>query len=73
MIQMYPNPVTSVLYINSKNIELTKVEIYSLLGQKLKEVKSALNTIQIEDLPNGIYLVKAYSGNRHVIKKMIKK
>ena len=73
MIQMYPNPVTSVLYINSKNIELTKVEIYSLLGQKLKEAKSALNTIQIEDLPNGIYFVKAYSGNRHIIKKMIKK
>ncbi len=73
MIQMYPNPVTSVLYINSKNIELTKVEIYSLLGQKLKEVKSEFHTIQIDQLPKGIYFVKAYSGNRHIIKKMIKK
>ena len=72
-IKIYPNPVTSVLYIDSYTIDLTKVEIFSLLGKKIKEVTTDFNTINVDELSNGIYFIKAYSGNRHITKKMIKK
>lgn len=72
-IKIYPNPVTSVLYIDSYTIDLTKVEIFSLVGKKVKEVTTGFNTINVDELSNGIYFIKAYSGNRHITKKMIKK
>lgn len=72
-IKIYPNPVKSVLYIDSNITDLAKVEIFSLLGKKVKEVTTDLNTINVEELINGIYFIKAYSGNRQITKKMIKK
>ena len=72
IIKMYPNPVTSVLYIDSYILDLTKVEIFSLLGKKIKEVATELNSINVDELSSGIYFIKAYSGNKHITKKLIK-
>lgn len=70
-ISFYPNPVKDILNINSKS-ELTKVEIYSLLGNKIKELTTGLNSININNLPKGIYIIKAYSKTNYTALKMIK-
>jgi endoglucanase Acf2 len=69
----YPNPVTDVLYINSNTIHLTKVEIFSLLGKKVKEVTTDFNAIPVNELSNGIYFIKVYSKNTQITKKIVKK
>ena len=69
----YPNPVTDVLYINSNTIHLTKVEIFSLLGKKVKEVTTNFNAIPVNELSNGIYFIKVYSKNTQITKKIVKK
>jgi endoglucanase Acf2 len=69
----YPNPVTDVLYINSNTIHLTKVEIFSLLGKKVKEVTTDFNAVPLNELSNGIYFIKAYSKNIQITKKIVKK
>lgn len=70
-IDFYPNPVKDVLNIASKT-ELIKVEIYSLLGNKIKELRSGLNSIKTSNLSRGIYIVKIYSENNCTTLKMIK-
>ena len=70
-IAMYPNPVHNVLYINSKS-PLTKVEIYSLLGNKIKEVRTNLNSIETKYLSQGVYIVKVYSENGSKTMKIVK-
>jgi len=70
-IDVYPNPVKDILNIASKT-ELIKVEIYSLLGHKIKELRSGLNSIKTSNLSRGIYIVKIYSENNCTTLKMIK-
>ncbi len=71
-INIYPNPVPDILTIDSK-IPIKKVEIYSVLGKKVKEINSEFKSIPIYDLSNGVYLIKIFSDKTYITKKMIKK
>jgi len=71
-VSLYPNPVTNILTIDSE-ISLSKIEIYSVLGKKIKEINSGFKSIQTNKLSNGIYIVKMYSENGMTTKKLIKK
>ncbi|PQV48389.1 putative secreted protein (Por secretion system target) [Jejuia pallidilutea] len=57
----YPNPANNFIKLSaSKNID--KVEIYSLLGKQVfnKTLASKSNEINVSNLANGVYVVKAY-------------
>jgi hypothetical protein len=73
-LRLFPNPSSTRFSIyNSSQIELNKVEIYSLLGKKLKEYNSNTTIYNIEDLSSGLYLVKIYSKKgMSTLKKLIK-
>jgi hypothetical protein len=71
-LKLYPNPVTNILTIESKNVTISKVEIYSILGKKIKEINSNFGSITTDNLPNGMYLIKIYSEKGMVMKKTIK-
>lgn len=60
---LYPNPATSVLNIDDSNFAIKNVDIYNVLGKKI--VTSFKNRINIENLVNGVYVVKVqdYKGN----------
>ncbi len=70
-VKLYPNPVDGKLFIQSA-IDFSKVEVYSLLGEKLIEVSENTNTIDMQQLPTGIYFVKVYSENSSITKRIIK-
>lgn len=72
-ISLYPNPVDDILKIRSKGINITKIEIFSGVGGKVKELKSNFKSIFLGDLTRGIYLIKIYSGKDYTVKKLIKK
>lgn len=71
-ITMYPNPVKNILNLNTDNITLTKVEIFSVLGKKKKELTTNLNKIDVEDLSSGLYLIKVYAVDISYTTKFIK-
>ena len=71
-LKLYPNPVTNILTIESKNVAISKVEIYSILGEKIKEINSNFGSITTDKLPKGIYIIKIYSEKGMVMKKTIK-
>ena len=70
-LKIYPNPVSDILSVESK-LALKKVEIYSILGQKVKEINSDFNSISTNHLSRGIFLIKIYSDKGIAVRKLIK-
>ena len=70
-IIVYPNPVSSILFIKSE-IPLIKVEIYSIIGQKVKEIHSGFKSISMNDLHGDVYTVRIYSDKGFASKTIIK-
>lgn len=70
-VTLFPNPARGIFNIDSKLSALTKVELYSVMGSKILETSTNLNTIRIDGLAGGIYLVKIYSGNKSTTRKLI--
>jgi len=62
--RVYPNPVRSGEMINA-NINVKSLEIYNLVGQKVKTVTGKI--ISTEGLSKGIYLIKATKDNGEVL------
>ena len=71
-IKLYPNPVKRVLNLNSPIKIITKVEIYSVIGNLVKSTTKNLNEINVEDLSSGLYLIKIFTLEGSVSKKLIK-
>jgi hypothetical protein len=59
------------LNLESSNVAMTSIEIYSLLGQRVKSssLSSTSETINVSDLTTGVYLAKVnINGNTKTIK-----
>ncbi len=68
----YPNPVNDILNISS-NIKIIQIDLYNLVGQKVSDFDVDSQTINIESLSPGIYLLKTKFINGKVeISKIIK-
>ena len=72
VVSMYPNPVENYLTIRSKS-EITRVQIYSLLGDLVLDVKTNFLRINLSNINSGIYMIKIHSNQFFVTKKLIKK
>jgi len=70
-LKMYPNPTGNTLAFESKQ-SIEKVEIYSQLGQKVKDISTGFNSVTIKNLSKGIYLIKIYSEKGVTVRKIIK-
>ncbi|WP_397446856.1 glycosyl hydrolase [Polaribacter sp. R77954] len=71
-IMMYPNPVKDILYINSSIKQLTKIEVYSVLGKRMLKFDTKLEQIHVDDLSSGLYLIKLYTDELSYTTKFIK-
>ncbi|RXR21288.1 T9SS type A sorting domain-containing protein [Flavobacterium amnicola] len=69
-IQIYPNPVATVLKINSPN-RIEKAMIYNLQGQLISEVNQS-NELDFSTFQAGMYLVKIISEKGIKIQNIIK-
>jgi len=71
-VSMYPNPAQNILTVKS-NFRITGVQVYSLLGELVIDVRGNFSRIDLRELNSGIYMVKIYSDQYSVTKKLIKK
>ena len=69
--KIFPNPATSQLFIQSEG-SINSVEIYSIAGQKVLEAVNITDGIDINNLPNGMYIVSATINGKTVQKKFTK-
>ena len=74
-VEMYPNPTSDILYINSDQL-LKKATIYNSLGQsvRIKDLEGTNSQIDMSDLGVGVYFVslQTISGGSEY-KQIIKK
>ncbi|WP_395076819.1 ELWxxDGT repeat protein [Flavobacterium sp.] len=70
---IFPNPVNSILNLqNLDNIVIDKVSITDLTGKKVLEQNTNSNTVNVENLQNGIYLLQIFSEGNNSVTKFIK-
>ena len=55
--EVYPNPASDVLYVNSLPCKMVDYAIFNVLGQKVI-AGSTNGTISVADLEKGIYLLQ---------------
>ncbi|MEY4927247.1 MAG: hypothetical protein RI894_1683 [Bacteroidota bacterium] len=78
-VRVFPNPLQSnTLQIKAENVRCTNVALYNTLGQLVlnHQAASDMTTVQIPDLPNGIYTLTltvegANGDSEKVLKKII--
>lgn len=71
-VAIFPNPTTGKVIISLENEIIDKVEIVDIVGKVVAVKPSSTTQIDINELANGIYIFKIYSGATVIQKKVIK-
>ncbi len=74
-ILIYPNPTNEILNINygTNNIDIKSIEIYDMLGKKVYQNNSKVESIDLSNFNIGIYLIEiSTENNGKITKKLIK-
>ena len=69
-ISIYPNPVIDKLFIQGL-LNPTKISVYDVLG-KLVLSKTTSSEINVDNLQNGIYILKIVDNQKEIVRKFIK-
>ncbi len=72
-IDLFPNPITAILYIENTTYTIDKIEVLDLLGKTVITKKKDFTQIDFSNLRTGIYFVKFYAGEAVLTKKVVKK
>ncbi len=71
-ISVYPNPARAFLNIsNASKISIDKIFVTDMTGKKVLEQHND-NSVNVQNLAKGIYVLEAYSGNEKMQSKFIK-
>jgi hypothetical protein len=74
--KIYPNPVSEKIFVNSTDkINIKTIQVIDLLGKvKIsKDVNSYETEIDLNELPQGVYLIQLKSENKTITKRILKK
>ena len=70
IVKLFPNPANNELYLLSNNLnEAYDISMYNLIGQQVLQTTN--KTIDISNLPNGMYMVLVKSASIEFNKKII--
>ena len=65
-----PNPASDLIRIDSNEI-IDSIELYNVFGQLIIRKYNHLDTIDVQTLTSGIYMLKINSDNRSITKKIV--
>ncbi len=79
-VEVFPNPATASLNIKLTNVNTsswnfaTKYIISDCLGKVYKEglIKEKANTLDIQDLPKGLYFIQIFTAEKTMAEKFVK-
>ena len=69
---IYPNPTTGIFEISETDLDIENVTVFDISGKALK-VMPKCDTYSIEELNNGIYLLRVKTKKGNIVNKLIKK
>lgn len=70
---VYPNPASDILHINSNGQALLHYEVYDNMGRLLRNGVPDANTLSLEGLPSGLYVLALQSATERIVKKVMKR
>ena len=72
--EMYPNPVSSFLFIENQDLDNSIIDIMDIRGSVIQQHKASgsKQKISVESLNSGTYLLRARNEERTVVLKFIK-
>jgi hypothetical protein len=63
-MEIYPNPVTDICFIKKTSAEeIRLIQIFSITGDKVMEIKGNPSSIDCSNLPKGTYITVIETGN----------
>ncbi len=69
--EVYPNPTNAIVKIDDSKFSLKNIELYNVIGKKI--MNSTNNELNVENLENGVYLLKIQSEDgKFTTKRIIK-
>ena len=71
-VSVYPNPVSSILFIKTKE-KLQSVSIFDASGRLILKTSAADNSVYVNDLAKGNYVIEINTSENSFRKKFIKK
>jgi hypothetical protein len=73
-LSVYPNPVNSVLSVQSSKADIIEIQIVDLSGSVMEctIVNANQNTIDVSALSRGIYFVKIRTTNGNTVVRFVK-
>ncbi len=65
-VKVYPNPAHDILVVESKDRMFDRIEIYDLLGKKVRSVDptSARVSLDLSELAHGMYVLRVWQNDR---------
>jgi len=69
----YPNPAQGEIFLNDKDQAVSNIVMYNILGEKIRDIGEFNTSINIENLPQGVYLLSYEENGANRITKIIKK
>ena len=72
-INIYPNPSSDFIYINSKDSDNYTISLFNILGELIIDKKINLQQLNLSNLPNGQYFLKIESKSGIINEKILKK
>jgi hypothetical protein len=71
---IFPNPTSSILNIQAKEDAITAIEITDLMGKTVLKpaAQAVMNSIDIANLPTGVYAVNVYTKNGKATQRVVK-
>lgn len=71
-VNIFPNPVHDVLFIETDGSKIESLFVYDLSGQLIREFSNGAVSIDVSDLDKGSYLIECHIAEQVVIKKFAK-
>jgi hypothetical protein len=72
-INIYPNPSSDFVIIQSENEIINSIQLFDLKGKKIEIDLIGSNKIEIEELPSGVYVIKIQTNKGILNQKLIKR
>ena len=74
-VYVFPNPATSVFTVNTGSVKINELKLVNILGEEIikqSEINNAQSTVNINNMPSGVYFVEVYTEKGKAVKKIIK-
>lgn len=71
IITIYPNPVTSSLFIKENSL-IEELTIYDIHGKKVKTINNVYKEVDVRELPPGIYTISILQNQTYLTNRFIK-